>query len=139
MRITAASTPSNSATASFRLAQSFARVLDRASAGTGDLVIHAGDLFDASRPSSLALAAAAEPLLKVAADDIPVVVVPGNHERLAIPATLLLSHRNVHVVTGPCTLTFALRGTNVAISAFPCLRREAAKKFSQLWRTRVGR
>ncbi len=94
-----------------------------------DLVIHSGDLFHSPRPSCRALVAASQPLLSVAASGVPIVVVPGNHERSAIPSALLLSHANIHIVTAPCTLVFKLRGMRVAVSSFPCLRREAANKF----------
>jgi len=111
------------------LVTSFVDVLDRAVADDVDLVIHAGDLFNRSKPSSRALAAAGEPLLAVAAGGIPVVIVPGNHERSAIPANLLLSHPNIRIVTRPTTLRFDLGGRRVAVSAWPCLRRDAARRF----------
>ncbi len=108
----------------------FERVVDRARAEDVALAIHAGDLFDRSRPSSRALAAAAQPLLKLAAADIPVIIIPGNHERSTIPATLLLAHRNIHIITRPTTLTFQFHGIRIAISAFPCLQRDADRQFA---------
>ncbi len=56
---------------------SFRRVLARAREFNVDLVIHAGDLFDRSRPHPTAITAAALPLLEVASAGIPVVIVPG--------------------------------------------------------------
>ncbi len=109
---------------------SFARVVHRAMQRRIDLAIHAGDLFNRSSPSSRALVAAAEPLLKLATADIPVVIVPGNHERSTIPSCLLLSHPNIHIVTEPCTLTFRSSGLRIAVSALPCLRRGSAGQFS---------
>ena len=111
---------------------SYHRVLARASEGNVDLVIHAGDVFDLPRPNGAALAAALGPLLGLAAAGIPVVVVPGNHERSILPEALLLSHRDLHVVRRPETLTFRLRGTRLAIAAFPCARRQSARRFSEL-------
>lgn len=111
------------------LVDAFGRILRQAIQREIDLVIHAGDLFNRSEPSSRALAAAAEPLLRVAVAGIPVVIVPGNHERSTIPTCLLLSHPNIHIVTAPCTLTFQVRGTRVGIAAFPCIRRDSAKRF----------
>jgi len=111
---------------------SYRRVLAQASDGNVDLVIHAGDVFDLPRPNGAALAAAAGPLLEIAGAGIPVVVVPGNHERSILPEALLLSHRDLHVVRQPETLTFRLRGTRVAIAAFPCARRQSARRFSEL-------
>lgn len=94
-----------------------------------DLVIHAGDLFHRAKPTQAALAAAASPLLSIAAAGIPVVIVPGNHERSALPTSLLFSHPNIHVFDQPKTYVFAAGGRYVAIAGFPCLRREAAQQF----------
>ncbi len=111
---------------------SYRRVLALAEDVGVDLVIHAGDVFDLPRPNDAALAAAGEPLLRLAAAGIPVVIVPGNHERSILPGSLLFSHANLHVVRQPETLTFELRGTRVAIAAFPCVRRQSATRFGGL-------
>jgi DNA repair exonuclease SbcCD nuclease subunit len=97
-----------------------------------DLVIHAGDVFDLPRPNGAAVAAAGEPLLELAASGIPVVIVPGNHERALLPESLLFAHANMHIVRCPQTLTFNLRGTRVAVATFPCARRQAAGRFGEL-------
>ncbi|MGD2109606.1 MAG: metallophosphoesterase [Phycisphaerae bacterium] len=111
---------------------SFRRVLARACELDVDLVVHAGDLFDRSRPSARALAAAGEPLLDLAVAGIPVVIVPGNHERSMIPASLLLSHPNIRIAAEPRTFSFNLRGTSLAVTAVPCLRRQAASTFAKV-------
>jgi DNA repair protein SbcD/Mre11 len=109
--------------------ESFNRVLNRAFEQEVDLVIHAGDLFTMPEPGSRALAAASEALLALAVAGIPIVLVPGNHERHALSSTLLLSHPNIHVMSEPRTVMFRLRGTQVGVSAFACSRRNAAAKF----------
>ncbi len=111
------------------LVQSFTRVLERATVEGVDLVLHAGDLFDMPKPSSRAMVEAAMPLMGVAAKGIPVVIVPGNHERSTIPAGVFLSHPNIHIITEPCTLRFRVGKRVLAVSSFPCLRRESARKF----------
>ncbi|MCP4247522.1 MAG: GIY-YIG nuclease family protein [bacterium] len=113
------------------LIDSFNRVLHRAAEFDVDLVIHSGDLFNAPNPGSRALAAASAPLLELAAAGVPVVIVPGNHERSAIPASLFLSHPRIHIVHQPATHVFRLDGTTVAVSAFPNLRRGAAQQFPE--------
>lgn len=110
--------------------RSYERVLDRALEQNVDLVLHAGDVFDQPRPSSAAMAAAAGPLLRVAGAGVPVVIVPGNHERSALPASLLFSHPNLHILAQPRTLRLTLRGVRVAVAGFPCLRRSSAERFS---------
>ncbi|HRX87720.1 MAG TPA: metallophosphoesterase family protein, partial [Phycisphaerae bacterium] len=108
---------------------SYRRVLERAVEHDVDLVIHAGDLFDTPAPSSAALAAATAPLLALAARGIPVVIVPGNHERSVIPGSLLLAHPLIHIAAEPTTMRMQLRGRDVAISAIPCIRRDSLAAF----------
>lgn len=109
--------------------ESFRRAVRRALFGECDLLIHAGDLFDSPAPTAAAILAAGEPLLEVAAAGVPVIIVPGNHERSAIPDCLLLAHRNIHLVTRPVTIALKCEGLNVAVSAFPCIRRASAERF----------
>jgi DNA repair exonuclease SbcCD nuclease subunit len=45
-----------------------------------DIVIHAGDLFDSSRPAPRAIAEALDGFARLRKADIPVVVIAGNHE-----------------------------------------------------------
>ena len=109
---------------------SYRQVLATAERDDVDLVVHAGDVFDQPDVTDTALAAASQPLLQLATAGIPVVIVPGNHERSALPASLLLSHPNLHVVREPATLCLALRGVRVAVAALPCIRRSAARRFA---------
>jgi exonuclease SbcD len=108
---------------------SYRRVLRRAIEHDVDLVLHAGDVFNEPNPSGAAVAAAAQPLLEIAACGIPIVIVPGNHERSAIPGSLLFSHPNMHIVDRPRTVRFALRGVRVSIVGIPCIRRGVAERF----------
>lgn len=111
--------------------RSFRRALGHAISCDGtDLVIHAGDLFDMPNPSAAAVTAAGMALLEVASAGVPIVIVPGNHERCAIPASILLAHPNIHIVREPTTLLFRLRGVEVAVSALPCIRRGSATAFA---------
>jgi DNA repair exonuclease SbcCD nuclease subunit len=103
--------------------ESYAEVLRQARDGI-DLVIHTGDLFDSPNPHNRALFAASAPLLELASSGVPVVIVPGNHERSVLPGALFLSHPNIHVVTDPCTHSFKLGQIKIAVTSWPCVRRE---------------
>lgn len=109
---------------------SYRRALARAREFEVDLVLHAGDLFDEPSPSDAAIAAAATPLLELAASGVPVVIVPGNHERSAIPGSLLFQHRNLHVLSAPGIVRLLLRGLRVVVAGAPCVRRRSAGRFS---------
>ncbi len=103
--------------------RNFELALAPALAGEVDVVLHGGDLLFRSRvPPSLAELALA-PLKRVAARGIPVLLVPGNHERSALPYPMLALHENLFVFDRPRTCVLSVRGLDVAFSGFPYARR----------------
>jgi DNA repair exonuclease SbcCD nuclease subunit len=100
-----------------------------------DLVVHGGDLLFRSRVKPWLVEKAVAPLLRVADRGIPVVVVPGNHERSRIPFPLLAAHSRVFILDRPRTLEFDIRGHALALSGFPCVRTGIRDRFADL----VGR
>jgi DNA repair exonuclease SbcCD nuclease subunit len=101
----------------------FERALEPALRGGVDAVVHGGDLLFRSRvPASLVQLALA-PLLRVADAGVPVLLVPGNHERGAIPYPLLAAHERLHVFRRPQTFVVeAQNGQRVAFAGFPYAR-----------------
>jgi len=97
-----------------------------------DLVVHGGDLLYRSKVSAGLVMEALEPLLEVADAGVPVVLVPGNHERSALPYPLLASHRNLHIFDRPRTVELAVGDTRVAIGGFPCERDQVCVRFKTL-------
>ena len=69
---------------------------------------------------------ALQPLLRVADAGVPVLLVPGNHERSAIPYPLLAAHEHLHVFRGPSTVVVERRGLRVAFAGLPLRARRAA-------------
>lgn len=114
------------------LVASYRTALQRALEYEVDLVIHAGDVFDRPNPTDGAIAAAATPLLEIAARGVPIVIAPGNHERCAIPRSLLFSHPNLHIFDTPRSIRFRLRGLDVCVTGAPCIRRGAAEAFAPM-------
>jgi exonuclease SbcD len=105
-------------------------------------VIHGGDVFYRSRVPAKLVQAGFAPLKRVADAGIPVYVVPGNHERSAIPFPLLAEHPRIHLFDRPRTYTAEWDGVQVAIAGFPFCRRGVRGAFRNLlgetgW-TRVG-
>lgn len=98
------------------------RALAPARRGEVDLVVHGGDLLYRSRVPAGLVRRALEPLLAVADTGVPVVLVPGNHERSALPYPLLAAHEHLHVLDRPRTVRLALAGADVAVAGFPCVR-----------------
>ena len=87
--------------------------------GEVDLVVHGGDMFYRSQVPAGLVAAAFEPLKRLADRGIPVAVVPGNHERAEIPYPLLTAHPGITVFNRPGTVHLTLKGLRVAVSGFP--------------------
>lgn len=71
-----------------------------------DLVVHAGDVFDRSRPPPEAVARGLA-LLREAARRVPVVVLAGNHDRRGLRPSLGPGEPHLHVVDGPSQLRLA--------------------------------
>ncbi len=99
--------------------RSFEAALAPARAGEVDVVVHGGDLHYRSRVPAWLAEAAIAPLRSVASLGVPVLLVPGNHERSRLPYPLLALHENLHVFHAPRTVHLEARGLRVAFAGFP--------------------
>jgi len=100
----------------------FERALDPARRGEADVVVHGGDLLFRSRVKASLVDRALRPLLRLADAGVPVLLVPGNHERSAIPFPLLAAHEDLHVFRAPSTVVIERRGLRVAFAGLPYAR-----------------
>jgi len=107
----------------------FHRVLDDAARVQPDLLIHGGDLFFRSRVRASLVTRVFDALRGLADTGVPIVIVPGNHERSRIPNSLLDLHPNIHILAKPQTLTFA--NGLLAVSGFPYTR-DVRTRFTDL-------
>jgi DNA repair protein SbcD/Mre11 len=106
--------------------------LEPALRGEVDLVVHGGDLLYRSKVPPGLVAQALEPLLEVADRGVPVVLVPGNHERSKLPYPMLGSHEHLNVLDRPRTVALDFSGARVAVGGFPCERGEIRDRFRTL-------
>jgi DNA repair exonuclease SbcCD nuclease subunit len=60
--------------------RAFTQCIDYAVKTKPDLVLHAGDLFDSVRPTNRAITVALQQILRLSEENIPFVVISGNHE-----------------------------------------------------------
>ncbi len=97
----------------------FERALEPARTGQVDVVVHGGDLLYRSRVPAWLAEAALAPLKRAATSGIPVLFVPGNHERARLPYPLLAVHEHLHVFDRPRTIALEARGVRVAFTGFP--------------------
>jgi DNA repair exonuclease SbcCD nuclease subunit len=97
----------------------FERALECAHSGEVDAVVHGGDLLHRSRVPAWLAEAALAPLKRVASSGVPVLLVPGNHERARLPYPLLALHEHLHVFDRPRTVVLEARGVRAAFVGFP--------------------
>ncbi len=110
----------------------FERALQAARDHAVHAVVHGGDVFYRSRvPASLVQTGFA-PLKRLADDGIPIYVVPGNHERSAIPFPLLAQHPRIHLFDRPRTFAAEWDGVRVALAGFPFERHGVRGAFRTL-------
>jgi DNA repair exonuclease SbcCD nuclease subunit len=109
----------------------FERALEPARTGEVDVVVHGGDLLYRSRVPAWLVEAALAPLKRVASLGIPVLLVPGNHERGRVPRPLLALHDGLHVFDRPRTVVVEARGVRVAFIGFPYAY-EVRQRFPEL-------
>jgi DNA repair exonuclease SbcCD nuclease subunit len=97
----------------------FEAALAPALAGEVDAVVHGGDLLYRSRVPAWLVDAALAPLRRVADRGVPVLLLPGNHERSRLPRPLLARHERLHLFDRPRTVRLEARGLRVAFAGFP--------------------
>jgi exonuclease SbcD len=111
--------------------------------GEVDFVLHAGDLFDKYHINMDIIGRAMVPLRKIATKEIPIFIVPGNHEREHIPGGLLLAGENIHIFSKPETVRFTVGEEEVAVVGFPFIRKDSRTRFRKLveqsgWKPKRG-
>ena len=111
--------------------ENFERALEPAATGQVDAVIHGGDLLYRSRVPAWLAEAALAPLKRVAASGVPVLLVPGNHERGRVTHPLLAIQDGLHVYDRPRTVVLEASGLRVAFIGFP-YSRDVRRRFPEL-------
>ncbi len=100
----------------------FKRALMPALQGEVDCVVHGGDLFYRSKVPPQLVAMAFEPLKQVADQGTPIYLVPGNHERSAIPHSHLADHPRIFIFDQPRTYVWQKADVTLALAGFPFVR-----------------
>lgn len=107
----------------------FEQALAPALTGAVDCVVHGGDLLYRSKVPSQLVEMAFAPLKRIADNGIPVYLVPGNHERSAIPHRHLAQHPLIHIFDDPQTLIYRKKDFTMALVGFPFVRIGIRKDF----------
>jgi exonuclease SbcD len=107
----------------------FRRALLPALQAEVDAVVHSGDLLYRSKVPPQLVEMALEPLKRVADTGIPIYLVPGNHERSAIPYGHLAAHPNIYLFDCPRTFFLETEKGSLALAGFPFVRSGIRKEF----------
>ncbi len=99
-------------------AANFRTVVDYAR-DNADVLVHLGDVFHRSRVPAAVVDDAFSRLAEVADRGIPVLIVPGNHDRSRLPSSLWLGHPNIHIFTSAKTVTVNAAGLRLGFAGFP--------------------
>ena len=107
----------------------FKRALMPVWQGRVDCVVHGGDLLYRSKVPPQLVAMAFEPLKQVADQGTPVYLVPGNHERSAIPHIHLAAHPGIFIFDRPRTYLLRKADFTLALAGFPFVRHGIRNNF----------
>lgn len=116
----------------FDFFDNFKRVLRHAIESQADFVIHGGDFFFRSKIPPKIVDLAYQMLFDFSENDIPFIIVPGNHERSRLPDSILFAHPHIHIFDEPKTLQLKIKNTQVAISGFPFERNNIRDRFHEI-------
>jgi DNA repair exonuclease SbcCD nuclease subunit len=107
----------------------FMAVVNHALSIEADLFIHSGDLFNKYYIPRDRLDTLIRPFVDLSKAGIPVLLIPGNHERSEFPFDLFLGVKGVLVFDRPKSLCFDLDGYKVGIAGFPFIRNDSKRTF----------
>ncbi len=117
----------------------FKAVLKYAVEEKADLLLHGGDFFFRSKIPGKVIALAYDILFDFAQNNIPVFIIPGNHEYSRLPESLLLHHPSIHIFDEPRVFNINIGGWDASISGFPFVRESISKQFPSIIRNLESR
>jgi exonuclease SbcD len=112
------------------ISQNFFSIVEYALKTEVDLFIHSGDLFNKYYIPRNTLDELTGPLVNLSKAGIPILVIPGNHERSEFPFDLFHGLSNVFVFDHPKCVCLDLGGYSVGIAGFPFIREDSKRLFA---------
>lgn len=109
--------------------ENFLTVIKHAIDNEADLFIHSGDLFNKYYIPREILDRLIQPIFDLAHTGIPVLIIPGNHERSQFPFDLFHGSSKIFVFDRPKSLSLDLDGYAVGIAGFPFIRVNSKRTF----------
>jgi exonuclease SbcD len=109
--------------------ENFVSIVAHAIEVGADFFIHSGDLFNKYYIPREVLDELVRPFTDLVKAGIPVLLIPGNHERSEFPFDLFHGAKNVFVFDRPKSLSLTLDGYSVGIAGFPFIREDSRRTF----------
>ncbi|MFW9903420.1 MAG: exonuclease SbcCD subunit D [Candidatus Thorarchaeota archaeon] len=98
-----------------------------------DFIIHSGDFFNRSKPPPEVVDRAVKAFQPAIKKEIPIYILPGNHERSRLPLGLLpFSNGNINLFKKPSSFIFEKNGIIIKLAGFPYIRKDAKRQFSSV-------
>ncbi|MEO9964335.1 MAG: DNA repair exonuclease [Reichenbachiella sp.] len=107
--------------------QNFKKIIDEAITRKVDYVVHCGDVFETKKVPAFLVDQTYAEFLRLANANISLIIVPGNHERSALPTSLFLNHPNIYIFNSPTNFLFP----DLSFSGFPYYRGDIRSLFSE--------
>ncbi len=107
----------------------FSKVVGHASEMGADLFIHSGDLFNKHYIHRETMEELVGPIVELGRMGVPVLIIPGNHERSEFPFELFQGASNIFVFDRPKSLVLRLEGYAVGFAGFPFIRNDSRRAF----------
>jgi DNA repair exonuclease SbcCD nuclease subunit len=109
--------------------QNFVSMVEHAIEIEADLFIHSGDLFNKYYIPRGILDELIRPFMKLVNAGVPVLIIPGNHERSEFPFDLFHGAKNIFVFDRPKSLSLTLDGYSLGVAGFPFIREDSRRTF----------
>lgn len=114
--------------------KNFHLIIDSAIETKVDFLIHCGDVFERPKIHPALVDQTYQEFVRAANANIQVLIVPGNHERSALPTSIFLSHRNIHIFDHARNYRFDLHHQTLNFSGFPYIKVNARAKLPSILR-----
>ena len=112
--------------------RNFETVLSYTTNNQIDLIIHGGDLFFRHKVPEFIIDRVYQTLSDFAEYQIPLYIVPGNHERSDLPPSLFLKHPNINIFNQVKLFSVFHRDFRIILAGFPFVKKNIRGKFPNL-------
>lgn len=109
------------------------KILQYAEKTKPDFLLHGGDFFFRSKVSQPIVDLSYQPLFDfVNKTNIPIYIVPGNHERSSLPQSIYLAHPSINIFNRARSFVFEKNDFKVSLYGFPFFRGDIRGEFKNL-------